>query len=334
MRYAKGDRLDGFEIVEELGAGAYAETYKARVADTGEFVVLKVPNPSLLADPAIFQRFRRERSIAERLDHPNVVGYRDDESSRSDQYIVLEYIDGESLRSRMNALRAESPDGALPVGLALEWGRQLADAIGYMHRQGVIHRDLKPENVLVSAHGQLKIIDFGTALLEGARRLTFKHLTEGLGTPDYMSPEQIQGDRGDARSDLYAWGVIMYELLTGQVPFGGDNWMAVMAGHLTKTPERIRRDHPDVSPALEAVVLTAMRRLPEHRYADADHLLRDLHHLDELDVTTFDLSPEPALGGMAAVESTRRLWAVIGLVAVGFLALCILIVVISVIASN
>jgi serine/threonine protein kinase len=334
MRHDKGDRIDGYEILDELGAGAYAETYKARAVDTGELVVLKVPNPSLLADPAIFQRFRRERDIAERLDHPNVVANRDDGANRTDHYMVLEYIEGENLRVRMNALRDESPDGRLPIDLALDWARQLASAIAYLHDHGVIHRDLKPENILVTNDGQLKVIDFGTALLEGARRLTFKHLTEGLGTPDYMSPEQIQGDRGDARSDIYAWGVMMYEVLAGHVPFGGDNWMAVMAGHLTKTPTRIRRANPEVTPALEAVVLTAMRRQPEHRYADDDELRRDLDRLEELDADAFDLSPEPPMGGMAAVESAKRLWVVMGVVAVGFLAICALIVVVSAIAKG
>jgi serine/threonine-protein kinase len=263
-----------------------------------------------------------------------MVANRDDQSNRTEQYMVLEFIDGENLRSHVAAVRAEQPDGRVPLDVALDWGKQLADVLAYLHANGVVHRDLKPENVLVTADGQLKVIDFGTALLQGARRLTFKHLTEGLGTPDYMSPEQIQGERGDARSDIYAWGVMLYELLAGQVPFGGDNWMAVMAGHLAKTPAPIRKQHPEVSPALEAVVLTAMRRFPEHRYQTASDLLGDLDRLDELDVSTFDLSPEEPMGGMAAVDSTKRLWLVMVLVGVGFLAACVLIVFLSVVLKR
>jgi serine/threonine-protein kinase len=162
----------------------------------------------------------------------------------------------------------------------------------------------------------LKIADFGTALLEGARRLTWKHLSgDGLGTPDYMSPEQIQGERGDARSDVYAWGVMMYEFLTGRVPFRGDNWLAVMAGHLGENPTPIGKLRHDCPPALEAVVMHAMRRYPEHRYQSADELLEDLDRLDILDPQKYDLSPEPPMGGMAAVNSKRRLWLVVAVVA-------------------
>ena len=164
--------------------------------------------------------------------------------------------------------------------------------------------------------------DFGTAMLTGARRLTWRHLSESLGTPDYMSPEQVQGNRGDARSDIYSWGVIMYELLTGRVPFGGDNWLAVMAGHLQSTPTRILKLRPDVSPALDAVVLHAMRRHPENRYASAEEIVADLDHLDSLDQTAYDLSPEPPIGGLAAAaDSARRLWILVAGIALGFLAL-------------
>jgi len=141
--------------------------------------------------------------------------------------------------------------GGLPVDTVVEWGRQLADALVYLHGVGVVHRDLKPENILVTPDDRLVIADFGTAALAGARRLTWRHLSESLGTPDYMSPEQVQGSRGDARSDIYAWGVIMYELLTGRVPFQGDNWMAVMAGHLQGDPTPIRKLRPDTPAPLE-----------------------------------------------------------------------------------
>ena len=330
MRHAPGDRVDRYEFLELLGEGAYAETYKARDTTTGQTVVLKSPNPLLFADPALHQRFLRETEIASHLDHPGVQRSLDPGSTRSEPYLVLEYVDGRNLRRAMREY-----EGPVPVDVAVDWGRQLAEALAYLHRQGIVHRDLKPENILVtdgeSANGRLKIADFGTAMLTGARRLTWRHLSESLGTPDYMSPEQIQGNRGDDRSDIYAWGVLLYELLTGRVPFEGDNWLAVMAGHLRRTPTPIRRFRPEVRLALEAVVLTAMRRYPEHRYPSADALLADLSRLDSLDPAAFDLSPEEPMGGMAAAESARRLWMFVALIALGFIAVVAVIITLSVV---
>jgi len=326
MRHQPGTRVDRFEILEELGEGAYAETYKALDTDSGRTVVLKSPNPLLFADPAIFGRFKRESEIARSLDHPNVQRSFDLAEHRSEPYLVLEYVDGQNLRSRLGDMK-----GPVPIDLAVSWGRQLAEVIVYLHGAGITHRDLKPENVLVTADDELKVADFGTALLEGAKRLTWKHLTEGVGTPDYMSPEQIQGERGDTRSDIYAWGVVMYEFLSGRPPFSGDNWMAVMAGHLTKSPTPLTTLNPAVSPQLDAVVRTALRRYPEHRYQTAADLLADLDRLDELDPAAFDLTPEAPMGGMAAAETAQRLWVLIIAVAFGFIGIVALILTLTVV---
>jgi serine/threonine protein kinase len=324
VRHQPGDLIDHYEVIAPLGEGAYAETYKAKDTATGDTVVLKMPNPNLFADPGLFQRYRRESDIARKLDHPGVQRGMDGGENRSEPYLALEYIDGDNLR---RVLR-EGPD-ILPIETAVDWGRQLAEALAYLHRSGIVHRDLKPENILVTTDGRLKVADFGTAMLEGARRLTWKHLSESLGTPDYMSPEQIQGERGDARSDIYAWGVMMYELLTGRVPFRGDNWLAVMAGHLGENPVPIRKLRPDVPPALEAVVMHAMRRQAAHRYQTADDLVADLARLDELDPNAYDLSPEPPIGGMASMRSEKRLWALVAIIAVSFIGVVAVIVVLS-----
>ena len=321
MRYPQGSRIDRYEIIDELGEGAYAESYKARDTKTGTTVVLKCLNPNLFADPHNFQRFRREAEVVSRLDHPNVLRSLDDHANRTEPYLVLEYVEGENLRRRIGDLHRP-----VPIDLAENWGHQLADALAYLHAHGIVHRDLKPENVIVAEDGTLRLMDFGTALLEGARRLTWRHLGESLGTPDYMSPEQIKGQRGDVRSDIYGWGVLMYEILTGRVPFAGDNWMATMAAHLQLDPKPIREIRADVPVALEAVVLKAMRRYPEHRYQDAQELVDDLGHLDALDVATFDLSPEEPMGGIAAMDSTKRIWAIVALVAVSFVGIIAVII--------
>jgi eukaryotic-like serine/threonine-protein kinase len=324
-RYQAGDQLDRYQIVELLGAGAYAESYKAVDTRNGDTVVLKIANPTLFADPANFNRYRREAEVARRLNHPSVQHAVDAGESRTEPYLVLTYVEGMPLRKRLRTF-----SGPVPINTVIDWGRQLVDALVYLHDQGVVHRDLKPENLLVTPNDRLVIADFGTAQLAGARRLTWRHLSESLGTPDYMSPEQVQGERGDARSDIYAWGVLMYEMLTGRVPFEGDNWMAVMAGHLQGIPMPIHKLRPDVPPVLENVVLHAMRRYPDHRYASAKELRDDLDRLDSLDPNSYDTAPEPPMGGMAAASSTRRLWALTAMIAVGFIGVVTVIIVLSI----
>jgi len=327
MRHAPGQLIDHYEIICGLGEGAYAEAYKARDTRTGRLVMLKSPNPQLFGDPAIYQRFERENKIAEKLDSAGVQRSLGMFSANGEPYIIMEFVEGENLRVRLGEI-----DGPVPIDVALDWATQLARAISYLHTHGIVHRDLKPENILISTTNEVKVVDFGTAMLEGARRLTFRGMTDGVGTPDYMSPEQIQGDRGDRRSDIYAWGVITYELLTGRVPFSGDNWLAVMAGHLRRTAEPIRSLRPEVSPALEALVLKAMRRWPKNRYQSAEDLLADLARLDHLDPSSFDLSPEPPMGGaMAAADSPAGLWIRVALIALGFFAVLALVILVSVV---
>lgn len=274
MRMKAGDRLDRFEILEAMGEGAYAETYHARDTTTGQEVLIKSPNPLLFADPAIHQRFMREAEIAKHLNHPGVQRSIDTADKRSEPYLALEYIQGDNLRRWLQAHK-----GPLALEQAVAWATELAEALAYLHSHKIVHRDLKPENIIVARDGHLKIIDFGTALLTGARRLTWRHLTEALGTPDYMSPEQIQGERGDPRSDIYSLGIMLYEFLTGHVPFEGDNWLAVMAGHLQRDPPPIRAQRREVPADLEAVTLTAMRRYPDNRYQSAEQMLADLRAL-------------------------------------------------------
>jgi serine/threonine-protein kinase len=327
MRHAPGQLIDHYEIVTGLGEGAYAEAYKAVDTQTGRVVMLKSPNPQLFGDPAIYQRFERENQIAEKLDSSGVQRSLGMFSADGEPYIIMEFIDGENLR-----IRIREYDGPVPIDTALDWGRQLASAIAYLHSHGIVHRDLKPENILISNDNEVKIVDFGTAMLEGARRLTFRGMTDGVGTPDYMSPEQIQGERGGQRSDIYAWGVIVYELLAGRVPFEGDNFLAVMAGHLRRSPERIVSQRPEVPAALEAVVLKAMRRHPKNRYQTAEELVADLNRLDELDPASFDMSPESPIGGpMSTMDSPAALWGRIALIALGFFAVLAIVIAVSVV---
>src|SRR5579859_6491184 len=291
MPFETGQTVNGkYEILEVLGHGGMNDAYKALDHETGRMVVLKVPFASLIGDPATFSRYQRELEIGKRLHHPNIQQLV--EEGRLDggiaPYLVLEFVDGTLLREY---LRAHAP---LPVDEATSIVRQLAEALQYCHEVGVVHRDLKPENILIEQDGTVKLVDFGIALLKGARRLTFRRLSSGFGTPDYMAPEQVQGDRGDARTDLYAVGVMLYEMLTGEVPYQGDSPLAVMSQRVTTDAPLLRSRRPDLPPALEAVVWRALRREPSERYASMGDLRHDLEHLDEVAI------PEYPIGGTGA----------------------------------
>jgi serine/threonine-protein kinase len=285
-------------------------------------VALKELLSQHLADPNFAERFVEESRLAGAMSHSSIVTVHEFFEHDGVPYIAMEYLPRGSLRPYVGRLGVAQIVGILESVLA---------GLSHGESQGIVHRDLKPENVLVTPDDRLVITDFGTARLEGARRLTWKHLSEILGTPDYMSPEQVQGERGDDRSDIYAWGVMMYELLTGRVPFQGDNSLAVMAGHMQGVPKPVRKLRHDVSPALEAVVMHAMRRYPENRYQTAREIVEDLDHLDSLDPSAYDLSPERPMGGMAAADSARRLWAWVALISVSFVAVVVLIVVLSIV---
>ncbi|MDA8061958.1 MAG: serine/threonine-protein kinase [Actinomycetota bacterium] len=334
-RHDIGQVVDRYQLVSLLGEGAYAEVWLAedrgeeeRRGERGLDVVVKFPYPELFGDPALFQRYRREASIARQLDHPNVQRALDDGRRRSEPYLVLEYVEGPTLRVWLR----DQP-GPVPLPKVAAWAGQLAEALAYLHRHGIVHRDLKPENIIVGPADTLKVTDFGTAVAQGARRLTWKHLSQALGTPDYMAPEQVQGGRGDQRSDLYAWGVVVYELACGRVPFEADNWMGVMAAHLQSDPvppETLRKDLP---PALASIIVHAMRRYPEHRYQSADDLLADLAEIDTLEPDRYPRSPEPPMGvgTAAAVASGRRILVLAGVVAGAFLAVATLVIVLAVV---
>jgi serine/threonine-protein kinase len=281
MRYEAGETVnDKYEILETLGHGGMSDAYKARELDGGRLVVLKVPYLSLIGDPATYSRYQRELEIGKRLHHPNIQGLLDE--GRLDDgvapYLVLEFVDGTLLREH---LRQNAP---LPVDEAIRIAVQLADALEYCHQHGVVHRDLKPENILMEADGTVKLVDFGIALLQGARRLTFRRLSTEVGTPDYMAPEQVEGERGDARTDIYALGIMLYEMLTGEVPYHGDSPLAVMSQRVTTDAPLLRQKRTDAPPALQAIVWRAVRRDPNERYASMSALREDLLHPEQVEI--------------------------------------------------
>jgi len=172
----------------------------------------------------------------------------------------------------------------MPVERALKIALGICDALDYMHKHGVVHRDLKPENIMVDGDDRIKLIDFGIAMKEDARRLTFVNLSTTLGTPDYISPEQVKGQRGDQRSDIYALGVMLYEMLTGETPFSGPNPLAVMNERVLHDPRPARKLRAEISPELQEILSRALEREPRHRYATAGEMAWDLEHPDQVGV--------------------------------------------------
>jgi serine/threonine-protein kinase len=314
MTLKAGDVINEYKIIEPLGQGGFGRTYKASAPD-GKQVILKFPDATLLGDPATYERFRRESAIGQKLNHPAIPRVIELGDSSEGVFLVLDYVEGKTLR---NYISEKAP---LPLAEAISIAEQLADTIGYLHDHQVYHRDLKPENIIVGPDGKIHIIDFGSALLEGTRRVTWRFGSNAMGTPDYMSPEQIQGKRGDARTDVYSMGIILYEMLTGTVPFRGDNPLSVMNQHLTASPTPPRKILPSIPAGIEAIVLKSIRRDPDKRYQLAGELKHDLEHYKELDLSQFPLEPEPSARGMLTsqdilVRSVIIFFAFLALVAV------------------
>ncbi len=264
-----GERLDQYQLGELLARSGMASIFRATDTATGQTVALKIPHPQLESDAIFFERFKREEEIGQRLDHANVVKVLTPRG-KSRMYIAMEYVDGRSLRSIIQA------DAPLPPERALDVARQVTEALVYLHRHGVVHRDVKPENILLTADGKVKILDFGIALNETKRRLTWTGLSATLGTPDYMAPEQIGGRRGDGRTDVYAVGTMLYEMLTKNLPFNTTNASALLRAKANEDPRPPSYYQPKIDPALEAIAMRAIQRVPHDRYQSAEALLADL----------------------------------------------------------
>lgn len=270
---ASTDELYGnrYRVIGLLGTGGMARVYRARDELLGREVALKVLSERLSSDRSFIERFRREAQNAAGLNHPNIVALYDygDEDNR--YFIVMELIEGRSLSEVLDE------DGALMPERAAEIARDTANGLGRAHEAGIVHRDIKPHNIMITNSGQTKVTDFGIArALGGDAEATMTQTGMVIGTAAYLSPEQAQGNPVDARSDVYSLGCVLHEILTGDAPFSGDTPLSIAYKHVRETPERPSAVNSDVPEALDAVVMKAMSKNPDNRYANANEMAEDL----------------------------------------------------------
>lgn len=291
-----GDKLIGkllgtFEILEEIGRGGMATVYRARQLTMNRIVAMKVLPPHLLHDPGFFERFEREVEVISQLEHPHIVPIYEYGQSEGIPYIAMRYLGGGSLETLIR-------HGTHDLQTLVKPLEQVAQALDYAHQRGIIHRDLKPGNILLDENGNAYLSDFGIARVLGSN-MTGSMI---IGTPAYMSPEQANGDSLDGRSDIYALGIVLFELITGHEPYRADTPMAILLKHLNEPMPPINEYRGGISPAVEAVISKATAKSPENRYPSVSALVADFNAA--LDNTHQDATPTLAV---SAPELRREL---------------------------
>ncbi len=316
MALTSGTKLGPYEILAPLGAGGMGEVYRARDARLNREVAIKVLPAAFARDPERLRRFQQEAQAVAALNHPNILAVHDFGEHEGSPYLVTELLEGETLRERLRS-------GALPVRKATAYSEQVARGLAAAHEKGIVHRDLKPENIFVTRDGRVKILDFGLAKLTHPEdavlsdAATLASQTEPgvvMGTVGYMSPEQVKGQSADHRSDLFSFGAILYEMLSGKRAFQGDTAVETMSAILKQDPPELTEANRSVPPALERVVLHCMEKNPEERFQSARDVAFNLANLSE------------SSGSSAAVRATKvpRRWSGVFPVLAGLLLLLLI----------
>lgn len=298
-----GDRIGRYRIDSLVTEGGMASVFRGTDERTGKPVAIKIPHAQYEMDVLFYDRFHREADIGRKLDHPGVVKVLPAEDDAR-VCMIMEWVEGRPLRKILDEEKKLSPERAERIGM------RICDALAYIHANGIVHRDLKPDNVMVDDQDQIKLIDFGIAGAASARRLTFAKFTKAMGTPDYVSPEQVKGKRGDARSDVYSLGVMLYEMLTGQVPFSGSNPLTALNQRLLIPPPPPREIDPSISPQLQEIIFRAMERDPENRYETARDLAHDLMNPEQVGIIERE---ETSPNGPLHATGRTRAWSYVAL---------------------
>jgi serine/threonine protein kinase/Flp pilus assembly protein TadD len=286
-----------YQIVEELGGGGMGRVYRALDTKVGEEIAVKVIKPEIAADKATVERFKNELKIARKIVHKSVGRVYDLNEDRGTFYITMEYVRGEDLKAFIRS------SGQMAVGTSLRVARQVAEGLAEAHGLGVVHRDLKPSNIMIDRDGNARIMDFGIARLVGARGITGGNVM--VGTPEYMSPEQVEGKEAGPASDLYSLGIVLFEMLTGRLPFEGDTPLSVAVKQKSEAAPDPRSLNPQIPDDLNRVVAKCLEKSKEKRYASATDLLADLANIEQSLPTT--VHPLPARKPLTSKEITVRL---------------------------
>ena len=288
---------DRYRLERKLGSGGMADVWLAEDQELGRRVAVKILHERYANDEQFVERFRREATHAAGLSHPNIVSIYDRGVAEGSYYIVMEYIEGRTLKELIVTR------GPCPVPVAISYTRQILAALRYAHKNGIIHRDIKPHNVIVDREGRVKVADFGIARA-GASEMT--EVGSIVGTAQYLSPEQARGAPVDESSDLYSTGIVLYELLTGTVPFTGETPVEIAMKHLSQTPDAPSARRPDIPHDLDLVVLRALAKEPTDRYRTAAELDRDLELVargDPVGAET-ETAATMVLAGAGAMDAT------------------------------